>query len=190
MRKGKNPDSDPYLWLMDPDPGGPKTSGSGSGFGPGSPKLWGELSCNENGGKGWRIRGRGRKEADETVEMVYRVMKRIMGEEGENEEHHTGEGEDGEGKGKCKGWRHSAKIRGEERNERRGQFFVKDVRTGGKWDWQTEMPDLLCKALSSCFLRVWHVKVLIRSHMLGEAFNLFSLFGLQMYFRCLAYKCQ
>jgi hypothetical protein len=31
MRKGKDPD--PYLWLMDPDSGGPKTcvsSGSGS----------------------------------------------------------------------------------------------------------------------------------------------------------------
>ncbi len=26
MRKGKDPD--PHLWLMDPDPGGPKTSGS------------------------------------------------------------------------------------------------------------------------------------------------------------------
>ncbi len=24
MRKGKDPDPDPYLWLMDPDPGGPK----------------------------------------------------------------------------------------------------------------------------------------------------------------------
>jgi len=37
MRKGKDPEPDsvPYLWLMDPDPGGPKTSGScgsGSGF--------------------------------------------------------------------------------------------------------------------------------------------------------------
>jgi hypothetical protein len=36
MRKGKDPelelDPDPYLWLMDPDPGGPKTCGScGSG---------------------------------------------------------------------------------------------------------------------------------------------------------------
>jgi hypothetical protein len=30
MRKGKDPDPDPYLWLIDPDPGGPKTSGSGS----------------------------------------------------------------------------------------------------------------------------------------------------------------
>ena len=30
MRKGKVPDPepDPYLWLMDPDPGGPKTCGS------------------------------------------------------------------------------------------------------------------------------------------------------------------
>jgi hypothetical protein len=38
MRKGKDPDPDPYLWLMDsnPDPGGPKTSGS--------PTL--EFSCN------------------------------------------------------------------------------------------------------------------------------------------------
>ncbi len=27
----KNPDPDPYLWLVDPDPGGPKTCGSGSG---------------------------------------------------------------------------------------------------------------------------------------------------------------
>ncbi len=37
MRKGKDPD--PYLWLMDPDPGGPKTCGSRgsrSGFGSGS----------------------------------------------------------------------------------------------------------------------------------------------------------
>jgi hypothetical protein len=24
MRKGKEPDPDPYLWSMDPDPGGPK----------------------------------------------------------------------------------------------------------------------------------------------------------------------
>ncbi len=35
MRKGKDPepDPDPYLWLMDPYPGGPKTCGSsGSGF--------------------------------------------------------------------------------------------------------------------------------------------------------------
>ncbi len=34
MRKGKDPDSeldpDPYLWLMDPDPGGTKTCGSRS----------------------------------------------------------------------------------------------------------------------------------------------------------------
>ncbi len=29
----KDPDPDPYLWLVDPDPGGPKTCGSGgSGF--------------------------------------------------------------------------------------------------------------------------------------------------------------
>jgi hypothetical protein len=29
MRKGKDPDPDldPHLWLMDPDPGGPKTCG-------------------------------------------------------------------------------------------------------------------------------------------------------------------
>ncbi len=31
MRKGKDPDIDPYLWRMDPDPGGPKTCGTGSG---------------------------------------------------------------------------------------------------------------------------------------------------------------
>ncbi len=33
MRKGKDPDPDPYLWLMDliPNQGGPKTFGSGSG---------------------------------------------------------------------------------------------------------------------------------------------------------------
>ena len=33
MRKGKNPvpDLDPYLWLMDPNPGGSKTCRSGSG---------------------------------------------------------------------------------------------------------------------------------------------------------------
>ncbi len=36
MRKGKDTDPDPYLWLMDPDPGGPKTCGS---FGSGSPTL-------------------------------------------------------------------------------------------------------------------------------------------------------
>ncbi len=32
MRKGKDPepDPDPYLCLMDPNPGGPKTCGSGS----------------------------------------------------------------------------------------------------------------------------------------------------------------
>ncbi len=32
FRKGKDPyqEQDPYLWLMDPDPGGPKTCGSGS----------------------------------------------------------------------------------------------------------------------------------------------------------------
>ncbi len=29
MRKGKDPDPDPYLWLTDPDPWGPKTWGSG-----------------------------------------------------------------------------------------------------------------------------------------------------------------
>ncbi len=34
MRKGK--DQDPDIWLMDPDPGGPKTCGSGSG----SPTLF------------------------------------------------------------------------------------------------------------------------------------------------------
>jgi hypothetical protein len=26
-----DPDPDPYLWLVDPDPGGPKTCGSGFG---------------------------------------------------------------------------------------------------------------------------------------------------------------
>jgi hypothetical protein len=31
MRKGKDPDPDSYLLLMDPDPGCPKTCGSGSG---------------------------------------------------------------------------------------------------------------------------------------------------------------
>ncbi len=32
MRKGKDPDPDPYLLLIDPDPGGPKACGScGSG---------------------------------------------------------------------------------------------------------------------------------------------------------------
>jgi hypothetical protein len=30
MRKGKDPDPDQYLWLVDLDPGGPKTCGSGS----------------------------------------------------------------------------------------------------------------------------------------------------------------
>jgi hypothetical protein len=30
MRKGKDPDPDPYLRLMDPDTGGPATCGSGS----------------------------------------------------------------------------------------------------------------------------------------------------------------
>ncbi len=40
------PDPDPYLWLMDPDPGGPKTWGSGgsaSGFGSGTLVYW--LMC-------------------------------------------------------------------------------------------------------------------------------------------------
>ncbi len=38
MRKGEDPDPDPdrYLWLMGPDPGGPKTYGS---CGSGSPTL-------------------------------------------------------------------------------------------------------------------------------------------------------
>ncbi len=31
MRKFKDPEPDPHLWLMDTDPGGPKTGGSGSG---------------------------------------------------------------------------------------------------------------------------------------------------------------
>ncbi len=35
-RKGKDPEPDPYLWLMDPDPGGPKTCWS---CGSGSPTL-------------------------------------------------------------------------------------------------------------------------------------------------------
>ncbi len=35
MRKGKDPDPDPYLWLIDPDPGGQKQSG------PRSPTLVG-----------------------------------------------------------------------------------------------------------------------------------------------------
>ncbi len=34
IRKGKDPEPDPYLWLVDPDPGGPKTCGSS-----GSPTL-------------------------------------------------------------------------------------------------------------------------------------------------------
>jgi hypothetical protein len=34
--------------------------------------------------------------------MVLRVVMRILGEEGENEGYHTGEAEDGEGKGECK----------------------------------------------------------------------------------------
>ncbi len=38
MRKGKYPDPDPYFWLMDLDPDGPKTCGS-SGSGSGSPTL-------------------------------------------------------------------------------------------------------------------------------------------------------
>ncbi len=37
MRKGDDPDPEPYLWLMDLDPGGPKTYGSRSGSG--SPTL-------------------------------------------------------------------------------------------------------------------------------------------------------
>jgi hypothetical protein len=37
MRKGKDPD--PYRWLMDPDPGGPKTCGSCES-GSGSPTLF------------------------------------------------------------------------------------------------------------------------------------------------------
>jgi hypothetical protein len=42
--KDLEPDPDPYLCLMDPDPGGPKTCGSGTGSG--SPKngyLWSSL---------------------------------------------------------------------------------------------------------------------------------------------------
>ncbi len=41
MRKGKDTESDPdpYLSLIDPDPGGPKTCGSRSGSGSGSPTL-------------------------------------------------------------------------------------------------------------------------------------------------------
>jgi hypothetical protein len=39
MRKGKEPDPYPYLWLIDPDPGGPKTCGSESGSGSGCPTL-------------------------------------------------------------------------------------------------------------------------------------------------------
>ncbi len=35
-KKGKYPDPDPYLWLLDPDPGGPKKCGS---CGSGSPTL-------------------------------------------------------------------------------------------------------------------------------------------------------
>jgi hypothetical protein len=46
MRKGKDPETDldpnPYLCLMDPDPGGPKTCRS-SGFG--SPELIPTLRC-------------------------------------------------------------------------------------------------------------------------------------------------
>ncbi len=47
MRKGKDPEPDPYLWLMDPDPGGPKTSGS--------PKLlYVKLTgCNVSGAGRW-----------------------------------------------------------------------------------------------------------------------------------------
>jgi hypothetical protein len=36
MRKGKDPDTDPYLWLIDTDPGGPETYES---CGSGSPTL-------------------------------------------------------------------------------------------------------------------------------------------------------
>ncbi len=49
MRKRRDPDPglDPYLWLMDPDEGGPKTCGSGSGSGSGSLKLvaGGPITC-------------------------------------------------------------------------------------------------------------------------------------------------
>ncbi len=37
----KDPDPEPYLWLMDPGPGGPKTCGfGGSGFGSGTLGTW------------------------------------------------------------------------------------------------------------------------------------------------------
>jgi hypothetical protein len=59
MRKGKDPepDPDPYLWIMDPDPGGPKTCRSGSP----TLILWllSNVRCleeaSEFGMKGWRL---------------------------------------------------------------------------------------------------------------------------------------
>jgi hypothetical protein len=39
MKGDPDPEPDPYLWLMDPNPRGPKTCGSGSWFGSGSATL-------------------------------------------------------------------------------------------------------------------------------------------------------
>ncbi len=36
----KVPEPDPYIWLMDPDPGGPKTCGSIHCFLPGFPSFY------------------------------------------------------------------------------------------------------------------------------------------------------
>ncbi len=38
MRKGKDPEPDPYIWLMDQDPEGPETSGSGE-----KGKTWSQI---------------------------------------------------------------------------------------------------------------------------------------------------
>ncbi len=54
MNKGKDPDPerdpDPYLWLMNPDPGGPKTSG----FADPDPQQWQNTMRTEGTGT-WRF---------------------------------------------------------------------------------------------------------------------------------------
>ena len=47
MMEGSGAGPDPYLWLMDPDPGGPKTCGSGSGSATMLPKAGNLIKCEE-----------------------------------------------------------------------------------------------------------------------------------------------
>ncbi len=53
MRKGKDPEPDPYIWLMDPDPGGPKIRIPKTAWRGGSSPGRGRQSA------GWTARGRG-----------------------------------------------------------------------------------------------------------------------------------